>query len=479
MVVKKSNTFKTSGNTYSFILRLVDLGVMFVSLYLAMTIYNAIFTEDSYQVTFSQDYQVASLVVAVFFLYTAEMLNLYRSWRGSRFSQMIFTSWACIILSFVGFLLTAFLFKQSEDFSRVTLAIWGTSAMFLTFFWRAIYSGYRRLKLEAGHNLKKVAILGVNQLGLDLHTQIKTQKDLGFKFMGFYDDRDSERVMEEYGKTTEGRIDDVVTIAKNGTIDTLFIVLPLKAEARIAEILALLGDTTVDVHLVPDFLLANLVHSRINHVGDMDTLSVFESPYYGAKVWVKRTEDIFISFGILLMIAIPMLLISLAVKITSRGPVFFKQPRYGLDGEEILVWKFRSMKVSNENAREKVVQAQKNDSRLTPIGGFLRKTSLDELPQFFNVLAGSMSIVGPRPHAVSHNEEYRQKVSFYMLRHKVKPGITGWAQINGWRGETDTLEKMEKRVQYDLEYIKNWSLWLDIRIIFMTVFKGFVGKNAY
>ena len=172
-----------------------------------------------------------------------------------------------------------------------------------------------------------------------------------------------------------------------------------------------------------------------------------------------------------------MLIIATIIKLTSRGPVLFKQDRYGLSGKKIKVWKFRSMNVS-ENT-DNVVQATKNDIRITPFGRFLRRTSLDELPQFINVLQGRMSVVGPRPHAVAHNEEYRKLISYYMLRHKVKPGITGWAQINGFRGETDTLDKMEGRVDHDLEYIRNWSLWMDIRIVFLTVFKGFVGSHVH
>jgi len=163
--------------------------------------------------------------------------------------------------------------------------------------------------------------------------------------------------------------------------------------------------------------------------------------------------------------------------LTSAGPVLFKQIRYGIDGKAIKVWKFRSMTVMENGVN--VIQAKKNDVRLTSIGGFLRSKSLDELPQFFNVLQGRMSIVGPRPHAVAHNEEYRPIISGYMLRHKVKPGITGWAQVNGWRGETDTLEKMEKRVEYDLAYISNWSLGFDLKIVIATVFKGFIDKSAY
>lgn len=192
---------------------------------------------------------------------------------------------------------------------------------------------------------------------------------------------------------------------------------------------------------------------------------------------VKRLEDITLSLLILGLIALPMLLISAMIKLTSPGPVFFRQKRYGIDGRSIEVWKFRSMHVMENGAD--VVQATRGDARITPVGAFLRKTSLDELPQFINVLLGDMSIVGPRPHAVAHNEHYRGQINSYMLRHKVKPGITGWAQINGWRGETDTLDKMQKRVEHDLAYIHNWSLWLDLKIVFLTVFKGFVHKNAY
>jgi putative colanic acid biosynthesis UDP-glucose lipid carrier transferase len=251
----------------------------------------------------------------------------------------------------------------------------------------------------------------------------------------------------------------------------------MAADKRIAEIIQRLGDTTVDVHLVPDFLLYNLMHARLGNVGNMDTISVFESPYFGARDWIKRTFDIGFSSLALLGLALPMTVIAIMIKVTSKGPVFFKQDRYGLDGKPIKVYKFRSMTVQDNGSEVK--QATKGDARITPLGAFLRRTSLDELPQFINVFLGDMSVVGPRPHAVAHNEQYRKLVAFYMLRHKVKPGITGWAQINGWRGETDTLDKMEKRVEHDLDYIKNWSLWWDAKIIFLTFFRGFVGKNVY
>ncbi|GEA11485.1 hypothetical protein KUL49_18600 [Alteromonas sp. KUL49] len=209
----------------------------------------------------------------------------------------------------------------------------------------------------------------------------------------------------------------------------------------------------------------------------MQALSVFDTPFQGASDLLKRAEDIVVGSIILTMLTIPMLFIAAAVKLTSPGPIIFKQKRYGLDGKQILVYKFRSMKVQDNGPVVK--QATKNDPRITKLGAFLRKTSLDELPQFINVLQGRMSIVGPRPHAVAHNEEYRKLIKGYMLRHKVRPGITGWAQVNGFRGETETINKMVKRVEYDLDYIHRWSVWLDLKIIWMTIFKGFTNKNAY
>src|SRR5690606_29802481 len=202
------------------------------------------------------------------------------------------------------------------------------------------------------------------------------------------------------------------------------------------------------------------------------------SPMGGPARVFKRTEDILIGGLISLLILPVCLAIAIAIKATSPGPVVFKQYRTGINGKKFKVYKFRSMVVHQENG-DGVTQATKNDARITPIGAFLRRTSLDELPQFFNVLQGRMSLVGPRPHALAHNDYYKDLVESYMQRHKVKPGITGWAQVNGYRGETDTLDKMQKRVEYDLWYIDNWSLWLDVKIIFMTVFKGFINKNAY
>jgi putative colanic acid biosysnthesis UDP-glucose lipid carrier transferase len=251
----------------------------------------------------------------------------------------------------------------------------------------------------------------------------------------------------------------------------------MRAESRIRWLLEQLGDTTANVYIVPDFFVFELLHSRWTQFGGLPTVSVFETPVYGVDGWIKRGFDLAMALTGLIAISPLMLVCALLVKLSSPGPVFFRQRRYGLDGKEILVWKFRSMHTCDNGPV--VVQAQRVDPRITPIGRILRRTSLDELPQLFNVIEGSMSLVGPRPHATAHNERYRKLIRGYMLRHKVKPGITGLAQVEGFRGETETLEKMQKRIDCDHRYIREWSVWLDLRILFRTIYVVFQQENAY
>ncbi|WP_221016031.1 undecaprenyl-phosphate glucose phosphotransferase, partial [Klebsiella pneumoniae] len=260
-------------------------------------------------------------------------------------------------------------------------------------------------------------------------------------------------------------------------IDRIYIALSMKDEQIIKDLVSKLTDTTCSVLLIPDVFTFNILQSRTEEINGVPVVPLFDTPLSGINMLFKRLEDIVVSSIILVLISPVLIGIALAVKFSSPGPIIFRQIRYGMDGKPIKVWKFRSMTVMEND--DKVIQATKNDVRVTKVGRFLRSTSLDELPQFFNVLFGQMSVVGPRPHAVSHNEQYRSLIQGYMLRHKVKPGITGLAQINGWRGETDTLEKMEKRIEYDLLYIRGWSIWLDLKIIFLTIFKGFINKSAY
>jgi putative colanic acid biosynthesis UDP-glucose lipid carrier transferase len=274
-----------------------------------------------------------------------------------------------------------------------------------------------------------------------------------------------------------GGLKDVAGYVTEHDIDLVYITLPMLNQPRVMELVNSLRDTTASIYFVPDVFIFDLVQARLESVNGVPVIAVFESPLVGINAVHKRIFDVLASGSILLMISPVLLVIAALVKLTSKGPVFFKQRRYGMDGEEIYVYKFRSMTVTEDG--DKVIQATKNDARVTPLGAFLRKSSLDELPQLINVLQGSMSIVGPRPHAVAHNEHYRKLIHGYMWRHKVKPGITGWAQVNGFRGETDTIDKMEGRVQHDIAYLKNWSIGLDISIMLKTVKLVFKDTQAY
>jgi putative colanic acid biosynthesis UDP-glucose lipid carrier transferase len=330
-----------------------------------------------------------------------------------------------------------------------------------------------------GANVRTVAIVGNNLIGHRLINHLNAMPWAGLLVKGIFDNirPDISSVLVGVKNYPLNTMDDLIKQVQSGSIDSVYVALPLSSERRIEELVNRLADTTASVYVVPDLFVSELVHARWIDFGGMPLVSVYETPFYGLYGWVKRAEDILLGSVILILISPVMLAIATAVKLTSPGTIFFKQRRYGLNGVVVKVWKFRSMTVCEDGVD--VPQARKNDKRITPLGVFLRRSSLDELPQFFNVLQGTMSIVGPRPHAVAHNEQYRKLINGYMLRHKVKPGITGWAQVNGWRGETDTLDKMQKRIEYDLEYIQNWSLWLDIKIVILTIWRGFKGGNVY
>lgn len=465
---KKSSNFQSVGNGFAFLHRFFDISVFIAVLLVTCQIYG---------VPFDKNYLILLLAHIVGTSYIAEAIQLYRPWRINQFRNMLWLVCLLLAICFAGMISVLFLFKVSETFSRVVIVGWYGGSAVLMLSWRLVQRIIRKVQLQHGVNLQRVAIVGLTPRGIQLYEEMKAQPELGFQCIGFFDDREVDRFPPEYRSMLLGNVNESVMTAQSGVISRLYITLPLHADKRIQQIVQQLGDTTLNVYLVPDFLLMSMMHGRMSTVGDIDTISVFESPHYGVQNYVKRTFDIGFSLVALLLLMPVMLMIALAIKITSDGPALFVQERYGLDGKKIGVYKFRSMKVMENSGT--VVQASRNDPRVTRLGRILRRTSLDELPQFLNVLFGQMSVVGPRPHAVAHNEQYRSQVSFYMLRHKVKPGITGWAQVNGWRGETDTLEKMEKRVEYDLYYIRNWSLWFDIKIIFKTVFKGFSGQHVY
>ncbi len=427
-------------------------------------------------IALSADYLLLITLAVLAFLFVAEVRGLYQSWRVSSLTEEFWSLsviWSVVI---VCLLALGFVLKISADFSRLVIVIWSFLTPAVMCLMRVVLRTSLRHARAQGMNSRTVAFAGVGSATKKMAEHITQMPWLGLKVIGAFDDRAQDRLVDG----TVPLIGDVQALlerAKSGQIDIVYITLPMHAEQRIIQIIEELSDTTASVYLVPDLFVFSLYKARWVTLGGMPVVSTFESPFHGTESWLKRVEDVVLASLILLLIFPLLLLIAVGVKQTSSGPVIFKQRRYGLKGDVVEVWKFRSMTVCDDGAR--VEQARKNDVRVTPLGAFLRRTSLDELPQFINVLQGTMSIVGPRPHAVSHNEQYRKLIRGYMLRHKVKPGITGWAQVHGWRGETDTLDKMQKRVDYDLEYIQNWSLLLDIKIIFRTILVGFRGKNAY
>lgn len=429
------------------------------------------------------------IAVIVFFL-CGQITGLLRRDRSSNADNEIIGILSTWTLTVLVLALTAFATRYGQYFARSVIAAWILIAPSLIGLSRMCLQIVQVGLLKRGIGRRRVAIVGLNRLGSQTKANLESEPSLGYQFVGFYDDRSVERLQNELADESDdiakqdrasleassgdlkGTLADLVRSARDGETDMVLVTLPMRAEKRISRLLDELSDTTASVYIVPDFFVFELLHSRWTQVGGLPAVSVFENPLFGIDGTAKRVADLVIATVGLGVIALPMCLIALAVKLSSPGPVFFRQRRYGLDGQEIRVWKFRSMRTCDDGPV--VRQATKEDPRITGVGKILRRTSLDELPQLFNVIEGTMSLVGPRPHASAHNEQYRGLIRGYMLRHKVKPGITGLAQVSGCRGETETLEKMERRVQFDHQYIRSWSLWLDLRILaktFMVIWK--------
>lgn len=424
-------------------------------------------------------YQLAAFVSSICYHIFAHKNGLYFSWRGQSLLKevgTVFSTWLLVL----GTLLTVtFLFDLTDQYGGAVMVTWAVAVPITVSLYRVSVRIVLREFRRAGVNTRKVAIVGAKEPGVSLAASIIGSPWMGLQVAGFYDDTvpvGQYPLLEEDLQVT-GNIEQLKKQARKGDFDDIYIALPMREEETIKSLVEELANSSSCVHIVPDVFTFKMLNARSKEIGGLPVVSVYDTPFDSFDAVIKRFEDVFLSSIILSLIALPMLFIAAAVKFTSKGPVIFKQRRYGINGEEIMVWKFRSMTACDNG--DVVLQATKNDARITKVGAFIRKTSLDELPQFINVLQGKMSIVGPRPHAVAHNELYRDKISGYMQRHLVKPGITGWAQVNGWRGETDTLEKMEKRIEFDLTYIRNWSVLLDLKIVFLTIFKGFFSSNAY
>jgi undecaprenyl-phosphate glucose phosphotransferase len=404
--------------------------------------------------------------------------QLYQIWRGANLVHLlrrVLLAWIVIVAILM---MLGYASKTSIYYSRKVLLTWMVVVpVALVVLRLQVYLGLRWLRRQ-GRNSRTVVIAGAGDLGRRLAKNVVETPWLGMRLLGFFDDRvEGEVRLDRQSYPILGTLEDMVEYVQQNQVVMVYLALPLRAEDRLREVVDSLQDTTASVYYVPDVFTFSLLSASLTDLRGIPLIALWETPFFGVNGWVKRAEDLVLASLILILVSPLLVLISLGVKLTSPGPVIFRQRRYGLDGSEIKVYKFRTMKVCEDG--QQIAQTVKDDSRVTPFGGFLRRTSLDELPQFFNVLNGSMSIVGPRPHAVAHNEYYRRLIPGYMLRHKVRPGLTGWAQINGWRGETETLEKMEKRVEYDLDYLRRWSVWFDLKIIILTIFRGFKDSHAY
>lgn len=394
--------------------------------------------------------QLAELAVSFFARWAAVLLLLYligvASGLDARYSRSV-VLWWILFAGVAAFLLQLFLLLMM-----------------------------RRIVMDQS-NQRSAVVIGANEASLRLASTLDNHRELCTWVAGFFDDRSADR-LEPLGKfPLLGRLSELVEYVKREKIDVIFIALPIRHVQRVMDLLDDLRDSTASIYYVPDVFVFDLIQSRTGEIMGVPVVAMCETPFYGYRGVMKRMTDISFTLSIMVFALPVMAVIALLVRLTSPGPIIFKQRRYGLDGAEISVYKFRSMRVTEDGAH--VRQASKDDDRVTFIGKYLRRYSLDELPQLFNVLQGRMSLVGPRPHAVAHNEMYRKLIKGYMVRHKVLPGITGLAQVSGCRGETRDLEQMQARVNFDLEYLRRWTPLLDLKIILLTAVQVFRDTKAY
>jgi putative colanic acid biosynthesis UDP-glucose lipid carrier transferase len=431
-------------------------------------------------IPFSNYYFELGLIAFLLTLVTFQWSRLYRPWRGANLGSLArqtSLAWIMVaaILAFLGYLT-----KTSDFFSRKVVTVWIMLAPLGLLGIRVLVHHYLRWYRARGHNMRSVVIGGAGDLGAVVAKKI-TDPWLGMQLLGFFDDfKMGENVRFSASPTKDfpvlGDLNVMAEFVNEHRVDMVYLALPMRAEERIRQVVDSLKDTTASVYLIPDVFAFDLLQASLSDLQGIPIISLWDTPFTGINNWLKRGMDIVLA-SVFLLLGLPLMgICALGIKLSSPGPVLFRQRRYGLDGEKIVVYKFRTMTVCLDGPEVPI--SVRHDHRVTPFGAFLRRHSLDELPQLFNIFVGTMSFVGPRPHAVSHNEFYRSRIPGYMLRHKVRPGLTGWAQINGWRGEAAYLEKMEKRLEFDLDYLRRWSPWLDLKIIFKTAFLVFKDENA-
>ncbi len=466
---KRMGFVQQYGAVLIYLSRVADAALIVLSLYVVLLVHGE---------TWSTDNLARAVVAITLFQFVTSFFDLYRPWRMARLRYEILRVLCYWSIAFsISNLLLAI---TNSEVQPVDLWLrWFALASFLMMSSRILLRMVLRHFRAIGFDQRRVAIAGCNETAKNLEQIFAGHPWMGIEVVGFFDDRsiDGPRPLGIPRSSYLGRLSNLVEMAVDGGIDAVYICLPMGAERRIKTIVDGFSNTTVSVYYCPSFFGFGLLNARWDDVFGQPVVSIVDSPILGPERALKRFEDILLSILVMPLLALPLLFIALAVALTSPGPVFFLQTRYGLDGRPFRIWKFRTMYAVEKDHEFR--QAVKGDPRITRIGHFLRRTSLDELPQIFNVIRGDMSFVGPRPHPVALNEAHREIIFRYMLRHKVKPGITGLAQVHGFRGETDSDFKMAARIEYDLRYIREWSIWLDINILLRTPMTVISGQNAH
>lgn len=424
---------------------------------------------------YQEMYLVVALLILLMVLVMFRAIGIYESWRVISFrdeAHQILRGCAavCVMLLAIGYSL-----KVSHDFSRRVFFTWTVLWPMLLVAERvAVRALLRRDRRKAG-TMRKSVIAGAGEVGGRLVRSLEMNPWLGTLVSGYFDD---EKRQAPTNHPVLGDLSALPEYVRKHAVDMVYLAVPLTAQQRIDWLLRELADSTASVCLVPDIFFNELIlGGSVTYIRNLPIIALRDTPFKGVNVLLKRIEDLVLATILLILVSPIMLASAWAIKLSSRGPIIFKQWRYGLNGQPIMVYKFRTMTVCEDGYS--FSQATRGDPRVTWIGAFLRAASLDELPQLINVLQGRMSLVGPRPHPVAMNEEYRRLVPGYMLRHKVKPGITGLAQVNGLRGETDTLDKMRRRIETDLQYLQQWSIFLDLKILGQTIWRNAWKNNAY
>ncbi len=418
-------------------------------------------------------YYAALIPIWIVFLINIKICGLYQPLRGQSgftefFAILKVTSISVLILTAITF------FYRQFSYSRVVVVHFWILVTFAMGFSHWLVRRILVMVRGRGWNLQKVLIVGAGELGQTVAEKLDLHPEIGFEVVGYLTQHPEKVGNSLQGHPVLGQYNELSKTIQDHDVDQLFVALPLKAHDRLEQVLEYLGEETVDVKVVPDLMRYMNIHSGVEELDGLPIVNLAESPLYGWNVVIKRVSDIVLSSLAIVVTAPVMVLIALLVKLGSRGPVFYRQERVGLDGKVFWMLKFRSMTPDAEQSTGPV-WAKENDERRTRFGTFIRKTSLDELPQLFNVLKGEMSLVGPRPERPVFIGDFKQSIPHYMLRLKMKAGLTGWAQVNGWRGNTS----LQKRIECDLYYIKNWSLGFDLKILFMTLWKGFINRHAY